>query len=245
MVTYGQYCPIARAAAILGDRWTLLIVRELMHGASGFNEIVRGLPGISRSVLAQRMRALERAGVVDRRTGAAGRTLGYRLTAAGRDLRPVMAAAGEWGATWAFGDPPPDELDPDLLALWIARHVNPDRLPPGRTVLLLDLRAPRRRFWLVLEAEEVSVCLQHPGFDVDATLSADTAELYRVYLGRTRLREAMARGLVTLEGSARVRRSLEGWFTWSDFAPAVRAAPERRAAAEQATGAGHRVTVSL
>ena len=102
MRSYGQYCPVAKATEILGDRWTLLIVREMLGGASGFNELQRGLPGISRSVLTDRMRALERAEVIERRTGPKGRTLEYRLTAAGRDLQPVVQAIGEWGATWSF-----------------------------------------------------------------------------------------------------------------------------------------------
>ena len=100
---YAQYCPIAKGSAILGDRWTLLIVREMLGGASGFNELHRGLPGISRSVLADRLRSLERAEIVERRTGPKGRTLDYRLTLAGRDLEAVVQAIGAWGVTW---DPP-------------------------------------------------------------------------------------------------------------------------------------------
>ena len=110
MRSYAQYCPVAKASEILGDRWTLLIVRELLGGASGFNELQRGLPGISRSVLTDRMRALERAEVVERRTGPKGRTLEYRLTTAGRDLQPVVQAIGEWGVTWSFTEPRPDRV---------------------------------------------------------------------------------------------------------------------------------------
>ena len=104
---YGQYCPVAKATEILGDRWTLLIVREMLGGASGFNELQRGLPGISRSVLADRMRALERAEVIERRTGPKGRTLEYRLTPGGRDLQPVVQAIGEWGRPGRSPSPAP------------------------------------------------------------------------------------------------------------------------------------------
>jgi DNA-binding HxlR family transcriptional regulator len=134
---YAQYCPVAKATEVLGDRWTLLIVREMLGGAGGFNELQRGLPGISRSVLADRMRALERAEVVERRTGPTGRTLEYLLTSAGRDLQPVVQAIGEWGATWSFTDPRPEELDPDLLIVWMARHVDRRQLPPNRSFLYL------------------------------------------------------------------------------------------------------------
>ena len=156
MRSYSQYCPVAKATEILGDRWTLLIVREMLGGASGFNELQRGLPGISRSVLTDRMRTLERAEVIERRTGPKGRTLEYRLTPAGRDLQPVVQAIGEWGATWSFTEPRPDELDPDLLIVWMARHVDRQRLPLNRTVVRFDFRDPKRRYWMVLEPAEVS-----------------------------------------------------------------------------------------
>ena len=139
MRSYAQYCPIAKASEILGDRWTLLIVREMLGGAKGFNELQRGLPGISRSVLTDRLRSLERAEIVARRTGPKGRTLEYQLTPAGRDLEPVVQAMGEWGVTWSFTDPRPEELDPDLLIVWMARHVHREQLPPGRTVLQIRL----------------------------------------------------------------------------------------------------------
>ena len=167
MRSYAQYCPIAKASEILGDRWTLLIVREMLGGASGFNELQRGLPGISRSVLTDRLRALERAEIIERRTGPKGRTLEYRLTPAGRDLEAVVQAIGEWGVTWSFTDPRPEELDPDLLIVWMARHVDHDELPADRTVVQFDFRHPAKRYWMVLEPSDVSVCLQHPGFDVD------------------------------------------------------------------------------
>lgn len=239
MRSYAQYCPVAKATEILGDRWTLLIMREMLGGASGFNELQRGLPGISRSVLTDRMRALERAEVIERRTGPAGRTLAYHLTPAGRDLQPVLQAMGEWGATWSFTDPRPEELDPDLLIVWMARHVDQRQLPTGRTVVQFDFRDPRRRFWMVLEPSEVSVCLQHPGLAVDLEVDVDTATLYRVYLGRAELGDALRAGRLTMSGPRALQRGFGDWFTWSAFAPASRSARERRAAASRIAGPHH------
>ena len=233
---YGQYCPVAKTSEILGDRWTLLIVREMLGGASGFNELQRGLPGISRSVLTDRMRALERVEVVERRTGPSGRTLDYRLTPAGRDLEPVVQAIGEWGATWSFTEPRPEELDPYLLVVWMARHVDRHRLPSSRTVVKFDFRDPDQRYWMVLEPSEVSVCLQHPGFDVDLEVTVDTSTLYRIYLGRAELREAIRAGQLRMSGPRTLQRGLDDWFTWSAFAPASRAAEERRTAASRRPG---------
>jgi DNA-binding HxlR family transcriptional regulator len=231
MRTYAQYCPVAKATEILGDRWTVLIVREMLGGASGFNELQRGLPGISRSVLADRMRALERAEIVERRTGPQGRTLEYRLTPAGRDLQPVVQAIGEWGATWSFTEPRREEIDPDLLIVWMARHVDRQRLPPNRIVVRFEFRDPKRCYWMVLEPAEVSVCLQYPGFDVDLEVTVDTATLYRVYMGRAELSGAIHDGQLTMSGPPALQHGFGHWFTWSAFAPASRSAEERRAAA--------------
>jgi DNA-binding HxlR family transcriptional regulator len=234
--SYAQYCPIAKASEILGDRWTLLIVREMLAEVSGFNELQRGLPGISRSVLTDRLRALERAEIIERRTGPKGRTLGYRLTPAGRDLEPVVQALGEWGVTWSFTDPRPEELDPDLLIVWMARHVDHAELPPDRTVVQFDFRKPAKRYWMVLEPAEVSVCLQHPGFDVHLAVAVDTATLYRVYLGRLELGAAIRAGELTLGGPQALQRGFARWFAWSAFARASRSAPDRRRTAARLRG---------
>jgi DNA-binding HxlR family transcriptional regulator len=208
----------------------------MLGGASGFNELQRGLPGISRSVLTERLRSLERAEVVERRTGPKGRTLEYRLTTAGRDLEPVVQAIGEWGVTWSFSDPRPEELDPDLLIVWIARHVDREQLPADRTVIKFDFRNPTKRYWMVLEPSDVSVCLQHPGFDVDLEVIADTATLYRVYLGRAELGGAMRARKLTVSGPQALQRAFGRWFTWSAFAPASRSADKRRTAASRLRG---------
>jgi DNA-binding HxlR family transcriptional regulator len=236
MRSYAQYCPIAKASEILGDRWTLLIVREMLAEVTAFNELHRGLPGISRSVLTDRLRALERAEIVERRTGPKGRTLGYRLTPAGRDLERVVQALGEWGVTWSFTDPRPEELDPDLLIVWMARHVDHDELPTARTVVQFNFRSPAKRYWMVLEPSDVSVCLQHPGFDVDLEVGVDTATLYRVYLGGTELRAAIRAGALTMSGPRALQRGFARWFAWSAFAPARRSAPDRRRAAARLRG---------
>jgi DNA-binding HxlR family transcriptional regulator len=228
---YGQYCPIAKGAEVLGDRWTLLIAREMLHGACRFNELERCLPGISRSVLSQRLRHLQRVGLVSRTADGAERVAEYRLTPAGRDLKPVMQALGDWAATWAFGDPDPAELDPDLVVRWISRHLDRERLPARRVVVAFEVlaRAPRW-YWLVIEPGDVSICRHPPGFPTDATVRADAETLYRVYLGEQTLAQARRAGRLELDGPRDTVRQLPGWFAWSTFAPAVRGAAERRAA---------------
>jgi DNA-binding HxlR family transcriptional regulator len=231
--SHGQYCPIAKGAEVLGDRWTLLIARELLHGVDHFSELERCLPGISRSVLAERLHRLDRAGIVERVSTPAGRTTRYALSPAGRALRPVVQTIGEWGATWAFGDPDPSELDADLLMRWISRHVAGDQLPDRRVVVRFNLaRSARRRYWLVLERGEASVCLHDPGFGTDVTVETDVETLYRVYLGKMTLAGAIQAGKLSLAGSTRMVRAFPRWFRWSSFAPAIRAAAARDASGE-------------
>lgn len=219
MTSYGQYCPMAMALEILGDRWTLLIVRDLLRGVHHFNDLSRGLPGLSRSLLAQRLRRLERDGIVERQSSGDGRLTEYHLTAAGRSLLPVAEAFIEWGAQWAFGDPRPDQLDPVLLMWWMRGAVQRDLLPARRVVTQFDFRgACTVSLWLVLERADVSVCLTHPGFDVDLLLTADLAALYRVWGRRDTFGGVMRRGLVTLDGIPMLARAFPGWLAWDSSA---------------------------
>jgi DNA-binding HxlR family transcriptional regulator len=223
---YGQWCPVAHASEILAERWTLLIVRELLAGICRFNDLERGLPGISRTLLAQRLRQLERAGVIQRRT-ADGRTRGYDLTPAGQELEAVVDALGSWGARWAFSDPKPEELDPGLLLWWMRRRIDLARLPERRVVVQFDFpKARKQHFWLLLSQQEVSVCLDDPGFDPDVLVTADLKAFYEVWMGRRRLETAVRDGAVVLDGDRRLARAFPTWLEWSPIAPAVRAASE-------------------
>lgn len=224
MRSYGQYCPVAKASEVLGDRWTLLIVSELIVGSNRFNDIARGLPRISRPLLAQRLRALERAGVVERRPGPTARSSRYHLTAAGEDLGPLVRNLAEWGATWAFREPQSDELDPILLLWWVRGRVNRQALPDRRVVVRFDFRDSKGSYWLVLKPDDVSVCLQDPAFDVDLVVNADLAAMLEVWLGRIALGDAAAAGTVRVDGPPSLTRAFPSWLALSPVAYAVRRA---------------------
>jgi DNA-binding HxlR family transcriptional regulator len=226
---YHQYCPVARATEILADRWTPLIVRELLAGSHHFNEIERGLPGISRSLLASRLRQLEDAGVVERRASVRPKATSYELTAAGRDLQRVLNRLGAWAVKWVFRDPRPDEQDPVLLAWMMRRRVRRDLLPPQRTVVELDFSGKYgRRLWLVLEPREVSVCLKPPGFESDLILKSDLAYFQRVWLGHIDFAAAVRSGNVVIEGAPGLARAFPRWLMWSPMARFVQAERERQ-----------------
>lgn len=221
MQSYHQYCPVAKAHEILGDRWTMLIVRELIAGLGQFNEIARGLPGISRSLLTVRLRRLEDVGVI-RRVPGGPRGLRYELTKAGRDLESVVVAMGAWASKWAFGMPDEDELDPGLLLWWMQRRLNVEELPGQRTTIEFDFLAARRsRFWFVIDRGEASVCLEDPGFDIGLVVTADLSTFYQVWLGKMTLRQAMSSGRVRLEGIPALERAFPKWFLWSPMADFV------------------------
>ncbi len=223
MQKYHQYCPVARATEILADRWTPLIVRELVLGSRRFNEIERGLPGISRSLLASRLRHLEESGVIERMPGAHAKVAEYHLTQAGRELKAVIEALGAWGVRWAFGEPRLEELDAGLLVWKIHQRIDRERLPDRRTVVEFDFTGPRgRRVWLLLQPRDVSVCVTPPGFDADLIVRADLAAFYRVWLGHIEYDAAIRWGAVAVEGPPALARQLPRWFLWSPMAGFVR-----------------------
>jgi DNA-binding HxlR family transcriptional regulator len=224
MRDYVQYCPVALGSGVLAERWTPLIVRELVLGGRRFNDIDRGLPGISRSLLKQRLDQLERKGVVTRIELSHGRGHEYQLTPAGRDLEAVLMAVGEWAVRWMFREPEPREVDPVTLTWWMSRRIVADAVPEQRTVIEFDYRGDDpTRIWMVLERRETSVCTEPPGFDVDVVVTTEPVALMRVFSGITSYRDAVAAGAVTVAGLPRLTRALPRWFAWSPFAPAVRA----------------------
>src|SRR3954451_1901890 len=161
MPEYGNYCPVAIATDVIADRWTPLIMRELMLGNTRFNDIARGLPGISRSLLVQRLRHLERKGVVELWPSPTGRGNEYRLTPPGRDLEEVVMALGRWAVEWLFDDLHPHEVDPVTLTWWMHRRIDETGLPPGRVVVEFNHTAPEHQvIWVVLDRGEASVCIQ-------------------------------------------------------------------------------------
>lgn len=230
MKTYGQYCPVARALDVVGDRWSLLIVRELLAGGRHFNAIERGLPGISRSLLARRLRLLERGGVLERHLGSDGRAREYLLTPAGKDLAGLMGTLRDWGAQWAFDDPRPQELDPAWLLSSMLHRRKPAELPKRRVVIEFRFRGSRRSMvWLILDPrEEGDICLKHPGFDVDLVVSAEVRSFFRVWLGRLSRAEVERRGLLEIEGPPGLVRAFPRWFDWLSLSRADAPARPRR-----------------
>jgi DNA-binding HxlR family transcriptional regulator len=213
---YGQYCPIARALDVLGERWTLLIIRDLLTGTDRFNDLARGLPGLSRSLLSKRLHQLETAGLVEHAGGT------YRLTKAGKDLEPIVFGLGAWGVRWLFGEPRPEECNSDLLVWWMHRRLDTAALPGRRVVIHVRFRDDRRLYWIVVDAAGPSMCTADPGFEVDVTISSDVSSLYQVWLGRLTIREALRARRLAFDGPSVLTRQMPAALRLSPMAAVVR-----------------------
>jgi DNA-binding HxlR family transcriptional regulator len=231
MSTYGQFCPVAQALEIVGERWTLLVVRELLCGNYRFNEILNGVPLMSRSLLSQRLKTLEQAGVIERRERPGGGGFEYRMTDAGRELEPVIHGLGTWGQRWARADLKSERLDPVLLMWDLRRNLDPSRLPPSSTVVMFwfrDLPAKRSRYWLKVERPEVELCLTNPGFEVELTVETTLRTMVEVWMGDRDAQAAVREGVIELKGPQRLARGFPSWLLLSTFAKVER--PEQAAA---------------
>ncbi len=211
MSYYGDYCPLSRAAEIFATRWTPLIVRNLLFGCHTFTEIREGTPGISRTLLTQRLRMLEHHGIVERTPGPGG-TVHYELTESGRQLQVVCDALGEWGERWI--ELSPEHFDATKV-LWVLRiRMEPETMPDERVVIRFDVAAPQREsFWLLIDNPHAEVCRRPVvGDRDDLVVRVDSAEtLVRWHCGEIELGQAMHAGRIELDGPEWLQRLFASW----------------------------------
>jgi DNA-binding HxlR family transcriptional regulator len=219
---YHQFCPVAKAMELLDERWTMLVVRELASGSERFNELRRGLPRMSPTLLSKRLHLLVRAGLVERLSE--DNDVRYVLSPAGRELRPIIEALGVWGVRW-IGELGDADLDPKLLMWDMRRNVEHRAVPAGRTVVEFrfpDAPARARSWWLVLTGDEADVCDTDPGHPVAVTVTAALRTMIEVWRGDASWDVALRAGDITLHGPKALCRALPSWFTRSVFADVAR-----------------------
>jgi DNA-binding HxlR family transcriptional regulator len=224
MSTYGQFCPVAKAMELLDERWTLLVVRELLRGSAHFNDLRRGVPKMSPALLSKRLKSLTRAGVVER-CEIDGRT-SYSLTPCGQELAGVVDALGSWGVRWV-GELGEQDLDPHLLMWDIRRSIPISDWPRSRTMIafVLDGVAPKAsRWWLVVTDGQADVCDFDPGYEVAGTVQTSLRTLIEIWRGDIGWARAVLDGSVALSGSADVRRAIPKWLGQSTAAAIPRPA---------------------
>ena len=223
---YGQFCPVALAAEVLAERWTPLVIRELLMGSVRFNDLQRGVPRMSSSLLARRLKELQHAGIIERRRGARAGSE-YHLTPAGRELFPIIEKMGLWAQRWLRHElVDAANLDPDLLMWDIRRTVLKTAPPDERRYVaqfqLSGVPASRRRYWLVFERGHIDLCYRHPGFEVDLFVEASLRVLTEIWLGHTTIDRALDADRLRLDGARRDIAAFRSWFSLSPFAPAGR-----------------------
>jgi DNA-binding HxlR family transcriptional regulator len=217
---YGQFCPVARASELLAERWTLIIVRNLLNGCHTFNEIRQGAPGIPPALLTERLQRLERHGVLVRAPKERGRGATYELTEMGRALAPVCEALGQWGARWLEIEP--SHLDAAYVLWATIKLVDVEALPTGTTTVLVRLADdPSQGYWLLLHRPRAELCTRGVGLVEDLLCQTDSRTLVDLHLRRTTYARAIRAGRLRLEGSPQLQRRLPHWFRASPFADYV------------------------
>jgi DNA-binding HxlR family transcriptional regulator len=219
--SYGQFCPVAMAAEIICSRWTALVIRELLCGTTRFNDLRRGVPRMSPTLLSKRLKELEEAGVVIAvPTGQAG-VVDYKLTEAGEELRPVVMSLGSWGQRWIESSLSLKNLDPSLLMWDMRRHLDPKPLPPRRCTinfLYPDVASAKRSWWLVIDSSMVDLCSANPGFDVDLYVQSSLRSMTAVWMGMSTVQKEMSAGQIELIGDKELAQSMQRWLGLSPFA---------------------------
>lgn len=225
MKGYGQFCPVAKAAEIFAERWTPLVLRELMAGCKRFNQIRAGVPLMSPTMLSQRLKTLVQARIVERKVAEDGKTSEYFLTDAGEALRPIVEALGVWGHHWIQHEIADEDLDPGVL-MWDMRRRLAPTTPPERKVVIeftyTDVPSSKSQYWLVVEDKDVDLCVTHPGLKVDLELTTTVRLMASIWLGHETFGDYLGRPILRMDGEADLIREFPDWLELSIFASAGR-----------------------
>lgn len=236
MKTYGQFCPVAQALDVVGDRWTLLVIRELLTGSRRFGEILNGVRKIPRSVLADRLEHLEHAGLVRRTAGQQGNE--YDPTEAARALEGIVMELGAWSRRWAHRQIREDELDPTLLLWDMQRRIDSDTAPQKLVVVRFDFKDSERgylRYWLKLEQGRGEICMKNPGLEESLVVDTTPRTLIEIWMGHRRFADALRAGDLKVEGPRDLARAFPSWFHLNVFVDLAPVKPPSQAGRRRAT----------
>lgn len=217
--SYGQFCPVAMAAEIFCTRWTALVLRELLCGSQRFNDLRRGVPRMSPTLLSKRLKELERAGVIVSRRSDGG--VLYELTQAGEDMRDLVMTLGFWGQRWVDTKHALENLDPSLLMWDMRRSLDPTPMPPRRCTIQFHYPEAQRgtqTWWLVVEGRTVDLCLADPGFDIDLYVRGSLRSMTEIWMGHATVSSEASAGRIELIGDRAISKSMQQWLGLSPFA---------------------------
>lgn len=227
MSQYGQFCPVAKATELLGERWTLLILRELLLGTHRYSDFQRGLSRISPTLLTKRLKQLESAGIIIRKTPAGKKGAEYFLTPAGKELSPVIEHMAVWGMRWARGQLDDDELDVEFLMWDIQRRIDFEQLPDGETVLcfIFDDLSQHRNWWLVANDGDIDICTENPGKDVDLYITSTLRLLVEIWEGDIEIKTAQREELLKTQGDRQLTKTIASWMGINPYSDIKRGDP--------------------
>lgn len=222
---YGQFCPIAKASEIIGEKWTLLIIRELLMGSRRFSELQRGLGTISPTLLTRRLVHLEDRGMIMKRRISGQKGFEYLPTESCRLLLPILLSLGDWGMQWARSNLTSKEYDVGLLITNLQRSIQPDKLPTGEVVIHFKFTDVRERsaWWLVVQSGEIDICDKDPGKDVDVYFTTTVKAMVDVWMGDSTYRKAISDEDMTIIGPSLLTHDVSNWMEPSVFSGAVTA----------------------
>lgn len=214
LTDYGQFCPVAKATELLGEKWMLLILRELLLGSHRYNEFQRALSRISPTLLTKRLKQLESAGIIIRKAQQGRKGHEYFLTPAGKQLAPIVEHLAIWGMRWARGQLSDDELDVEFLMWDIQRRLQLDMLPDGETVLcfIFDGLQKFNSWWLVVHNGEVDLCTENPGKDVDLYIRTSLRNLVEIWNGDIEIKSALNKELIKTQGNKQLAKTMPEWL---------------------------------
>jgi DNA-binding HxlR family transcriptional regulator len=218
---YGQFCPVAMAAEVICARWTPLILRELLCGSSRFNDLRRGVPRMSPTLLSKRLKDLEQAGVIETRPTSQAGIVEYHLTQAGQELRPIVMSLGIWGQRWVETQLSLKNLDPSLLMWDMRRNLDLTPMPSRRCTIQFhypELPAARQYFWLVVDNRLVDLCPVDPGYEVDLFVECSLRTMTAIWMGLTNVQVELDAGRLELSGDKTLVHSMQQWLGLSPFA---------------------------
>jgi DNA-binding HxlR family transcriptional regulator len=228
MAGYGQFCPIAKATELIGEKWTLLVLRELLLGTTRFNDFQRAMSRMSPTLLAKRLRHLEESGIIIRKKLSGQKGYEYHLTAAGKELSPLLEVLAVWGMRWARGQLTDDELDVEFLMRELQRRLQTEYLPDGETVicLMFDGLTKHKTWWLLVDGDVVDLCTEDRGKDVDLYINSSVRTIVEVWEGDLDVRTALREGSTKAHGLRHLIRTMPDWFGVCLYKDVRRADPE-------------------
>ena len=217
---YGQFCPIAKATELLGERWMLLILRELFLGSHRYSEFQRGLSRISPSLLTKRLKQLEQAGIVVRKSPQGRKGYEYYLTLAGKELKPLIENLAVWGMRWARGQLRDEELDVEFLMWDVQRRIQINKLPDGETIFCFIFSDIERynNWWLIVRDGNVDLCTENPGLDVDLYIRSSLRTMVEVWEGDLALKSALHGKQIVTQGNIQLAKTMTAWFGINPYA---------------------------